>query len=61
MRLLARDGWTVGELKLTFQLMKKKSVKHHVLGDCAHGHGVTPLRDWNGQDPPKRPPARNRI
>lgn len=36
MRLLAEDGWTPGELKMTFQVMTTDSVARHVDGECTH-------------------------
>jgi len=46
MRLLARDGWTSGVLKMTFHLSRAESVRKHVTGQCKHEHGVPPVRDW---------------
>lgn len=36
MRILYSDGWSLGELKLTFQLSQKQQVRTHVNGDCTH-------------------------
>jgi len=38
MRLLYRDGWTTGELKMTFHLSGAESVRYHITGECSHGH-----------------------
>ncbi|MDS0280020.1 hypothetical protein NDI85_19735 [Halomicroarcula sp. S1AR25-4] len=52
MRLLARDGWTVGELRMTMHLCHTQSVRHHVIGECQHSERVRPLDEWDGQQPP---------
>jgi hypothetical protein len=61
MRLLARDGWTIGELRMTMHLSDYKSVRRHVLGECSHDHGVPPLADWDGQTPPAELTADARV
>lgn len=37
MRLLARDGWTSGELRMTM-LVGTEAVCDHVTGRCTHAH-----------------------
>jgi transcription elongation factor Elf1 len=54
MRSLARDGWTVGDLKMTFNLSDNKQVYYHVGGHCSHQHGYPPIRDWDGQTKPPK-------
>lgn len=36
MRLLAKDGWSPGELKMTFQVTSYATVTRHVQGQCSH-------------------------
>lgn len=35
MRLLFADGWSKGELRMTFHV-GYNSIQHHLEGDCAH-------------------------
>ena len=51
MRILARDGYSPGVLKMTMHLSGTKSVNRHVTGDCAHQHDVTPIPEWDGTAP----------
>lgn len=53
MRVLARDGWTGGELRMTMHVSRTETVRNHVLGNCSCEHGVEPLRDWDGKHSPK--------
>jgi len=46
-RLLARDGWTPGELKMTFHVSNTHSVRHHAFGDCVHNNTIRPVTEWN--------------
>jgi hypothetical protein len=52
-RLLARDGWSTGVLKMTLQI-SRDGVRNHVTGGCDHGHGVPAIPDWDGETPPAR-------
>lgn len=62
MRLLARDGWEIGTLRLCFEVNRYSTIRSHVEGECGHQrHGVAPLRDWDGRTPPSRPPAAERY
>lgn len=56
LRLLARDGWSIGELKMTFQITDHECIYNHVEGDCLHQVPVKHIRDWDGQTPPKSDP-----
>lgn len=60
MRLLARDGWTAGELKMCFHLSTRESVRHHVEGDCAHDIAVSHLNGWDGKTAPSKQSASKR-
>lgn len=60
MRLLARDGWSSGELKMTMHVCRAETVHHHVLGQCSHQHGVSPLESWDGKTAPAQPSAEDR-
>lgn len=60
MRLLARDGWSAGELKMTMQVCRTDTVRHHVIGQCAHTHGTQPLVSWDGYSAPERLTAEDR-
>jgi len=37
------DEWTIGVLKMTFQLSTAETVRHHIQGECSHSTGVAPL------------------
>lgn len=54
MRLLATDGWSVGELRMTFHLSNTAQVNYHVRGDCACNSRIDPIPDWENQAPAKR-------
>ena len=45
MRLLARDGWTVGELKMTMHVSRTHTVRYHATGQCSHAHDVPACAD----------------
>lgn len=60
MRLLARDGWSARELKMTMQVSRPRVVRHHVEGDCAHGHNVPAIPAWDGWTAPARASASDR-
>lgn len=53
LRLLARDGWSIGELKMTFHLSDPNSLYRHIQGKCSHDVPVKYIRDWDGQTAPK--------
>ena len=42
MRLLADDGWTQGELKMTFHLSGTAMVRYHTEGRCSHAAAACP-------------------
>jgi hypothetical protein len=48
MRLLARDGWSSGELKMTMHVSRREIVRNHVCGQCAHTHEIDPVTEWDG-------------
>ena len=52
MRLLFRDGWSSGVLKMTFHLSRNSAVKKHVTGRCGHSHGVpkVPVEQYESRD-----------
>lgn len=50
MRLLARDGWTVGVLKMCFHLSTEDAVRRHVTGDCSHSHGAPAITEWDSKE-----------
>lgn len=52
MRLLARDGWSSGELRMTFHICRPATISRHVTGDCAHDGPVAPDPDWSGNQAP---------
>lgn len=55
MRLLAADGWSIGELKMTFFACTNDTVRRHVTGKCGHSVPVLPLEDWRQEiDPQER-------
>lgn len=60
MRMLPRDGWTAGELKMCFNV-SAHTVRRHVVGRCAHDHGYPPLDGWDGQTTPQKLTAPVRI
>lgn len=43
MRLLKRDGWTVGELRMTFHLSTTTGIRRHLGGVCEHDNNVEPI------------------
>lgn len=49
MRLLARDGWSKGELKMCTH-NGGDAVRNHVTGGCEHSHGVQPLESFRNGD-----------
>jgi hypothetical protein len=51
MRILARDGYTPGVLKMTMHLSDVKAVNRHVKGDCTHQHDVSAIPEWDGTAP----------
>lgn len=55
-RLLARDGWTKGELKMCFHLSRTQMVAYHATGECTHSHAVPPVVSVN-HDNDERPPT----
>jgi len=61
MRLLARDGWSARELKMTMQVSRPQTVRHHVSGDCRHDHDVPSIHDWDGWTAPARASAGQRA
>lgn len=52
MRLLARDGYTAGVLKMTMHLSRTDNVRYHVVGNCAHEHSVPAIKEWDGKSAP---------
>jgi len=61
MRLLARDGWTSGVLKMTFHLSNYESVTTHVKGECSHQHSIPAVESWDGENAPERLSSSNRV
>jgi len=59
MRLLARDGWAPGALKMTHHV-SYESVRRHVCGECSHDHGYAALPNWHGEQP-ERLSTRDRV
>ncbi|QIO25528.1 hypothetical protein [Haloarcula sp. JP-L23] len=49
MRLLARDGWSAGELRMTM-LVSRAAVRRHVRGACGHDHHIYAYPEWDGRD-----------
>ena len=60
MRLLAKDGYSAGVLKMVMHLSKTQDVRKHVTGECRHEVSVSPVRDWDG-DGDRDVPRKNRI
>lgn len=50
MHLLARDGWTSGELGMCFHICRKHDVRNHAFGRCGHTHGIPVLSERNGEN-----------
>lgn len=42
-RILARCGWTLGELKMTMLLSRAEQMKRHVTGQCSHDVDTAPV------------------
>jgi len=62
MRLLAADGWAVGELAMCFHLSRGQDVRRHVLGECSHETEVQAVADsWDGQTAPHVDNTKGRV
>lgn len=61
MRILARDDYTAGVLKMTMHLSSTSAVYRHVRGDCAHTHKVPAVETWDGEQSPAKLSNEDRV